>query len=271
MCEFCTLHGDGKIWYKNAANYSNDLVSDLNRRRYIESFFDSTINDGFKTLGRIETLYKRRGRLPDSITKGLIEKAKTEHFGQVLPMEEISELVLKASSIVRMPCACRWVSIKKEVRCCYAVSYTPQAWYKDIDMGYFGTTQANGLESVPPEEAIKQMKKLELEGAIHTIWTMLTPFIGAVCNCRLQDCLAMRTLSSINVEIMARAEHVAMINKDLCTGCGSCSVACQFNAVESIPEDGKKLAIINRKKCFGCGLCRNKCPAEAISMIERNS
>ncbi len=40
MCEFCTKHGDGKVWYKNAANYSKDLVSDLNRKKYINDFFE---------------------------------------------------------------------------------------------------------------------------------------------------------------------------------------------------------------------------------------
>jgi ferredoxin len=269
MCEFCTKHGDGVIWYKNAANYSSDLVSDLRRRKYIEQFFESTINDGFKTLGRLEALYKRRGRLPSTITRGMIEKAKIEHFGQVLPLEEISELVLKSASIVRMPCACRWTALKKEVRCCYAVSYTPEAWYKNIDMGYFGTTQTSGLESITPDEAIIQMKEMEKDGAIHTIWTMLTPFIGAVCNCRLNDCLAMQTLSNIHIEIMARAEHTAVVNRAICSGCGKCTDACQFDAIECISENGKNIARINTGKCFGCGLCRNRCPTKAILMIER--
>jgi len=41
MCEFCSKHGDGKVWYRNAANYSNDLLSDLRRRKYIETFLSS--------------------------------------------------------------------------------------------------------------------------------------------------------------------------------------------------------------------------------------
>lgn len=127
MCEFCTEHGDGKIWYKNAANYAQDLVADLKRKRYVENFLESTINDGFRTLGRLEVLFARKGRLPASIRNKMEQRAKTEHFGQVLPMEEIRELVLKAETIVRMPCACSWAVRKKEVRCCYAISYGPHA------------------------------------------------------------------------------------------------------------------------------------------------
>ena len=38
MCEFCLKHGEGKKWYLEAKNYSDDLLSDLRRRRFIEGF-----------------------------------------------------------------------------------------------------------------------------------------------------------------------------------------------------------------------------------------
>ncbi len=266
MCEFCTKHGDGKVWYRNAANYSKDLVSDLNRRKYIEGFFKETIEGGFKTLGRLESLYKRKGRLPEKVTKAMIEKAKVEHFGQVLPLEEIREIIYKASTIVRMPCPCRWTSLKKELRCCYSISYTPEAWYEGVDMSYFGTASDEHLESVSADDAIKQMEGLEKEGAIHTIWTMLTPFIGSVCNCQLSDCIAMQTYSGIKVELMARAEHVAVVDTDLCTGCGLCASACQFNAISATHAGSEHRAQINPNLCFGCGLCRNECDSKAIKL-----
>ncbi len=104
MCDFCTRHGDGKIWYKNAANYAKDLASDINRRRFIRRFFNDTIKDSFETLGRLEALFQKKGKLPDSLKKAMVDRAKIEHFGQVLPIEEVRELVMKADSIVRMPC-----------------------------------------------------------------------------------------------------------------------------------------------------------------------
>ena len=116
MCEFCSKHGEGKIWYKNAMNYSKDLLSDLNRRNYIEQFFESTINDGFKTLGRLESIYRKKGHLRPSLTNSIIKKAKIEHFGQVLPIEEIREVVLKSATIVRMPSPCGWTAVKNYQR-----------------------------------------------------------------------------------------------------------------------------------------------------------
>lgn len=271
MCEFCTKHGDGKVWYKNAANYAQDLLSDLNRRRYIKGFFRSTMEDGFNALGRLEALFRKRGRLPDALKQAIADKAKAEHFGQVLPIEEIRGLVMRADSIVRMPCACRWASTKKEDRCCYGVSFGPDPWYAEADMGYFGMTQDAGLEVVRREEAVAQMEALEAHGAIHTIWTLMTPFIGAVCNCSVEGCLAMRTLTGINVETMARAEYTARVDETLCAGCGLCAERCQFDAITSRQDSGTTTAFVESAKCFGCGLCRLACDAGAIALTPRVS
>jgi ferredoxin len=269
MCEFCTKHGEGKIWYKNAANYAHDLLSDLRRQSYIKSFFSSAFGEGFQTLGRLEAIFRKKGRLPRAVKTAMITRAKEEHFGQVLPIEEISDLVRKSMTIVRMPCACRWSIGEKEVRCCYAVSYGPDAWYKEIDMSYFGKPSDEGLEPLDTETAIKQMEEMEEEGAVHTIWTMMTPFIGAICNCSLDECLAMRTLSRIEVETMQRAEQVARVDEELCTGCGLCDAGCQFKAVTSITVNGRSVARIDPQRCFGCGLCRRSCSTGAISLVPR--
>jgi NAD-dependent dihydropyrimidine dehydrogenase PreA subunit len=269
MCEFCTKHGDGKIWYKNASNYSQDLLSDLRRRIFIENFLETTIRDGFQTLGRIEALFRKKGRLPDALVRRMEDRAKTEHFGQVLPIEEIRDVVLKAETVVRMPCACRWTAEKREVRCCYGIALGPEPWYAGIDMSYFGKAPEEGLESLSGDEAMRQMEEMEDHGAVHTIWTMMTPFIGAVCNCSARDCLAMRTLSGIRVETMARAEHVAVVASELCSGCGLCEERCQFSAIESRRDGGRIGAVINGFKCYGCGLCRKACDAGAISLQMR--
>lgn len=40
MCEFCAKHGDGKKWYLQAKNYSEDLTADLRRQKTIAHWFD---------------------------------------------------------------------------------------------------------------------------------------------------------------------------------------------------------------------------------------
>jgi Pyruvate/2-oxoacid:ferredoxin oxidoreductase delta subunit len=268
MCEFCTKHGDGKVWFKNAANYGRDLMADLARRGYIKEFFTSTIEAGVVSLGRLETLHRKKKKLPDRLVKAMVDKAKEEHFGQVVTMEDIRAMVGKAATVVRLPCACRWAALKTENRCCYSVSYTADAWYDDLDMGYFGLAQDEGLERVSPEEAIAQMEALEKHGAVHTIWTMMTPFIGAICNCKPGDCLGLRTLA-LDVETMFRGEQMAVVDAEKCSGCGACQDACAFQAINSRQLDGAQVATVSPSQCFGCGLCRNACPEEALTMVGR--
>ncbi len=94
MCEFCSKHGDGKIWFKNAANYANDLMADINRRSYIKDFFSNTIETGIITIGRLETIYQKKKFLPDRLVRQIINTASEEHFGQVVTIEDIREIVV---------------------------------------------------------------------------------------------------------------------------------------------------------------------------------
>ena len=268
MCEFCTEHGDGKIWFKNAKNYADDLISDLERRNYIKDFFQSTIEEGIVAIGRLETIYQKRGSVPTRVADKMISQAKIDHFGQVVTIEDIEAILGNAATIVRLPCACRWVSTKKENRCCYAVSYSAEHWHDEMDMGYFGLAQSEGLEEMSKQKAIEQMRTLEDDGAVHTIWTMKTPFIGAICNCTPQECLGLRTLS-VDIETMFRGEEVAAVDGNRCSGCGMCENACHFNAITSEYQSGDYKACIDTQKCFGCGLCRNSCQEDAIAMMVR--
>jgi ferredoxin len=268
MCEFCTKHGDGKVWFANAANYALDLMADLNRRRFIKDFFRGTIEEGIVTIGRLETIYRKKKTLPERVVRRMVDRAEAEHFGQVVTIEDIREIIGRAATVVRIPCACRWAALKRESRCCFSVSYTPETWYRDLDMSYFGKAPEMGLESVTPEAAIARMEELEKEGAVHTIWTMITPFIGAICNCQPGDCLGLRTLA-MGVETMFHGEQAAVVDPSLCNGCGSCLEACHFNAISGREASGEYRAEIDIKKCFGCGLCRNSCPQEAIRMAPR--
>lgn len=268
MCEFCTKHGDGQVWFRNAANYGNDLMADLNRRKYVQKFLEETIGQGIISLGRLETIYRKKQCLPTRLVDKMVEKAKDEHFGQVVTIEDVREIVLKAATVVRMPCACRWAAEKKENRCCYSVSYSADVWYHDLEMSYFGFAQSEGLEHLSREEAIAQMEEVEKSGAVHTIWTMMTPFIGAICNCQPEDCLGLRTLS-LDVETMFRGEQTARVDGELCNGCGLCAERCHFKAISSQQSAGEYKAVVDLCKCYGCGLCRGHCPQEALTMVDR--
>ncbi|UCE75274.1 MAG: FAD-dependent oxidoreductase [Methanomassiliicoccales archaeon] len=61
-----------------------------------------------------------------------------------------------------------------------------------------------------------------------------------------------------------RAEGiVSVVDKDKCSGCGTCELLCAFGAITK-KEDGK--AEVTPALCKGCGVCRASCPELAIML-----
>jgi NAD-dependent dihydropyrimidine dehydrogenase PreA subunit len=271
MCEFCLKHGEGEKWYLQAKNYSDDLFSDIRRRKYIEEFVSHP-----EALAKDAHNIDRLSRLPGFI-KGLVGrivtwKMKKTHFGQVLPIEDIKQIFDFTNSIVRVACLCRNITLGKEKRYCYGISLSPDGgWLTEmsraLDMSFFTGPDASGFETLTKDEALSAFHEHEREGLCHTVWTFHTPFIGGICNCDRSDCLAMRTTVTHSTPVMFRAEYVAGINPDECSGCRECMRICQFGAITYSASNKK--AVIDQRWCYGCGVCRSGCKKNAIRLEER--
>jgi ferredoxin len=55
---------------------------------------------------------------------------------------------------------------------------------------------------------------------------------------------------------------VAVINKDKCTGCGTCVDICPSAAIELASEK----AVVDASGCVDCETCVDECPESAIHM-----
>ena len=274
MCEFCHKHGEGKKWYLQAQNYSEDLLSDLRRRRFIKEFFQSP-----EKLLEEEKQVKMLNRLPTFVRAVIspfaIGRQKMNHYGQVVPIEDIERMLGFTNSVTRLPCICRQANLGTEQRYCYGFSMVP---HEEDQMGqiirglsadYLTGPATSGLEALSKEEAVNNFRDLEKKGCCHTIWTFITPFIGGVCNCDRSDCMAMKATVTLNFPVMFRAEYVAQVDPDLCNGCRQCMRVCQFGAMGYSLAQNK--IIIDPQKCFGCGICRASCTKDAIVLNDRSA
>jgi len=76
----------------------------------------------------------------------------------------------------------------------------------------------------------------------------------------------------LHPEIIKREEFkglkVAVMDKTLCTECGTCEETCRFNAIASTEVSGYA---VNPARCEGCGACVFTCPQDAITLKERVS
>ena len=267
MCEFCTEHGDGRKWYLNASNYATELLNELHRQKFITHFYEDVIVKGHRQLSFLEKIFHGKLILPARIRKSRMERGKRTHFGQIVPIEEIPQVLNMVNSIVRVTCGCRWAAERQESRTCYGLSAGPPDWYEDMDLEFFGSPDVASLEKLTAEEAYQAMLEDDKAGMVHSLWTFHTPFIGAICNCDGRYCLAMRSTVGQKIPSMFRAEYIAEVEEEKCPGCKACLELCQFNAIE---YHGKKIPVtIDAEKCFGCGVCRAKCPQDAITLTDR--
>ena len=275
MCEFCHKHGEGKKWYLNAKNYSNDLLSDARRKKFIDNF--PTYNKG---LVNDEKKFERVVHLPSFVravvTPYIQNRKKKEHFGQVVPIEDLDRILEFSNSVVRIPCSCRQLLVGPDkYRYCYAFTIVPKldSQFEDlalkVDKSYDAGPDASENEAMSKEETKIALRELEKKGICHTIWTFVTPFIAGICNCDRTDCLAMRATVSIGFPTMFRAEYVAVLNPELCNGCRKCMTVCQFGSIGYSILNEK--AEIDQRRCFGCGVCRANCPKNAIVLKDRSS
>jgi Pyruvate/2-oxoacid:ferredoxin oxidoreductase delta subunit len=273
MCEFCHKHGEGKKWYLKAENYSDDLLSDLRRRKFIADFFShpEELKAQFDSLDRFD---KMPGFVRSVLTPYMLGRQKKVHFGQVLPIEDIEKIFDFVSQVVRLPCICRQIKLGKEQRFCYGISLTPQEGemfkiLKEIDASYLLGPDTAGLEVITKEEALENFRQHEKEGLCHSVWTFMAPFIGGLCNCDRSDCGAMQATVVHNFPVMFRAEYVAEVDPELCNGCRQCMRACQFGAIGY--SAASKKVFIDVGRCYGCGVCRASCTKDAIHLHDRAS
>lgn len=111
MCEFCTKHGEGKKWYLQMKNYSQELlhaelspqqkkiVKVNSRVEWINEFFNDFVLPQPKPEKSPES---KDIPQPKPSEAQIIETRKIEHFGQILPIEDVEEVIDMVNSITRV-------------------------------------------------------------------------------------------------------------------------------------------------------------------------
>lgn len=261
MCEFCIKHGAGRKWYLEAKNYSVDLIKNSDRFKELLNWLLSETAEGAQELAKLKS-WLRLPIVGRAMSRMVTRKMKKDHFGQVLPLEDVKKVFDLVDVIYGFPCVCRrYLLHKSDERYCFGV-------------GTFGKDFLNSLpsfggeaEELTADEAYRRAEAFEAQGLVHTIWTLDTPFIIGVCSCKPGECMAMEMTNNLKTKVMFKGESLFQIDAEKCIGCRKCMETCYFNAIDYLPS--KKRCAINSYKCYGCGLCRRACPVDAPLPVER--
>ena len=79
---------------------------------------------------------------------------------------------------------------------------------------------------------------------------------------------AARAATVLALEEVEAEPLVAMVDQDLCLGCGLCEITCPFGGMRLTKVPGRGFRAENLPAyCKGCGLCAAGCPVRAIDML----
>ena len=272
MCDWCTKHGDGKKWYQNVKNYTRDDF--LKDEAVIESanrFFKNV--ESISGMGAPRTADLLKLKNDDQFTKTVMTTkqatlACVPHRGQVVPLEDVREIIKLTGPMAKMSCVCRRaLRANFDEKTCIFVGPVYLEYAKE-----WPDFTRGGIDYISKEEALELMEGFNKKGYVPTFWMdAKTPAVMCFCNCEFPSCSALRSrrfLGDWYNFFLRKAEYVIKQNPNNCTGCGRCLKRCQFSAITYSPYLEK--AIFDMKKCAGCGLCRTVCDQDALKLVPRS-
>ncbi len=171
----------------------------------------------------------------------------------ILPYDDVRSLLLEMKSFAVRECICRVQQRLLDHPCEFP---------ERMCLNYSARERPAGEDSITQEEALAILGRAEEVGLVHTV-SNVAEGCGYVCNCCGCCCGILRGINDFGVQnSVAQANFYAVIDPDLCAGCGICITRCQVHAI----LDAEGISVVDRPRCIGCGLCVTGCPNGAARL-----
>jgi len=182
-----------------------------------------------------------------------------DHKLEILPYENVEELVKEQDKCLVAPCICRKEKklldegCEKPEESCLIFGRGAEL-YHDRGIGRY----------IDREEALKILKKAEEAGLV--LQPSNSKDIVNICCCCGCCCGVLRTIKNHPKPAMiVSSPFICEVDRDTCIGCGVCVTRCQMDALSL--EDDK--AILDRDCCIGCGLCVTICLTDSLFLVRK--
>lgn len=173
----------------------------------------------------------------------------------ILPYEDVRSILMSARTFRVRDCICR---VQQE--------YLGQKCEFPVHMCLSFSNIERPLEEgdISRDEALALLKRSEEVGLVHTVSNVMKD-IGYVCNCCGCCCSILRGITDYGIQnSVAYANYYAVIDAELCLGCGDCIARCQVHAIHEVDD----VSVVDRERCIGCGLCVTGCTND-VAQLER--
>jgi H+/Na+-translocating ferredoxin:NAD+ oxidoreductase subunit B len=173
----------------------------------------------------------------------------------ILPYEDVRAILMAAKTYSVRDCICRVEQEYLGRRCEYPVH---------MCLSFSNLERSPQEGDISREEALEVLNRSEEVGLVHTVSNVMKD-IGYVCNCCSCCCGILRGITDFGIQnSVAYANYYAVIDPELCVGCGDCIERCQVHAI----SDAGGVSVVDRDRCIGCGLCVSGCPND-VARLER--
>lgn len=175
---------------------------------------------------------------------------------QVMPFDDIGELVNNATRIAVVNCTCRLVEgdcglpLENCIQLNKAADYTVE--------------RGTGRE-ISKKETLAILEEARQVGLVHVVDNRRANG-HIICNCCRDCCVNWPDPKNYRQKFAAPSRFMAAVNMDLCSACETCVDRCFFDAI--LMNEANDLAVVDEEKCLGCGVCQVTCDDGAITLVE---
>ena len=235
-------------------------------KKYFELWHEFGIHEFYKKMGEM-----LEAVLTKPFWRVIPAYQAIKDLPDVLPHENMHEIVEEVGTLGIVPCSCRQVTAALGKGCDHTDE--TKVWHcTQFGRGAEYVIKRGSGRQISKEEIIELMDEIERDGLVHMgPNTSDISRIRTICNC-CSDCCEFFNFfrfGKIPIGVMVeKSRFEAWVDVGKCTGCQTCIERCYFDAISFVrPADSKRYkAQVNSEKCFGCGVCAIGCEQEAIKL-----
>lgn len=181
---------------------------------------------------------------------------------KILDSEESHKIIDASGELALVPCPCRTRTEKLGIRECrdkYPVGFCIMS---GVSARYF--EQAGLGRKVGPEQAKRYLDEMQNLGLVAMTDNYSDPNHSVICLCCDCCCSQVRGRTRWdNPTAIAPSNFVPEAGPD-CAACGTCVDRCFFGAITLDEETDR--ALVDADLCLGCGVCTLTCPEGALKL-----